>query len=78
MLVDAPAALEGRTVRFVIEHSSEGAWTTLAETTAPVRRGGAVGLVAARHPAERHRQDLHFEPGADPAPQALRFQASVV
>ena len=78
MLVDAPPALEGRRVRFVIEHSQNGRWERLAETTGVVRHGVAVGLVEVAHPAQRQQTGMHFQSGTDVGPRTMRFTAALV
>ncbi len=77
MLVDGPAALEGRTVRFVLKRLERGEWTTVGETTAAIEGGTATGRLAIEHPAEPARQDLHFPEGTDVGPRTIKFDASL-
>jgi hypothetical protein len=69
---------DGRTVRFVVEHSADGnTWQQLTTTTARVSSGVAIARVRIAHPAEQHRTDSHFAAGTHTGQVHIRFQASL-
>ncbi len=73
MHVDA-TGLDGRNVRFIVEHSTdEQSWEHLTESTAIVSGGHAVGVAHLEHPAmagESNDASTH-------APRSLRFRVVV-
>ena len=77
MLVDGPG-LDGRTVRFEVERSEgNGRWVKVAEATAKVERGTAVGFAKIQHPAIEARRGLHIPAGVDAGARTLRFNAEL-
>jgi hypothetical protein len=68
MTVEAPG-LDGRTVRFIVEHLHGGKWSQQAELTAVVSGGKASAEVRVKHPAPGGK----VETTAD-----LRFHCSLI
>jgi hypothetical protein len=76
MRVEA-AHLEGCTVRFVVEHSTDGAtWSEYEVIEARVEHGAAEAPLEVHHPVfSRHNEDPHEDDVAAAPPARLRFHA---
>ena len=80
MRVEAPADAEGRAVRFVVEHSLDGATWSEYETVDSVVAGGvAEAPLEVHHPVfSRHNPDPHEDDIVAASAARLRFHAELV
>ena len=75
--VSAPASIEGRAVRFVVEHELNGAWTEFAALPGKVRGGKASARLLLHHPSFSKDKSPSLAELRDAKRARLRFHAEL-